>query len=298
MRYAVGIDVGGTNTRVALIDEQYHIVERVQFSTNTTDPYAVIQRLCDEIKNFNKEICGIGMSCPGPLDLLQGKILETPNLQGKWWGFPIAEELQKACKVQVFLENDANLAALAEAVIGEGKKYRYVHFLTISTGIGSGQVIDQNIYIGAHGFASEIAHMCMWKDGPSHGSIYPGGIEAISSGTAIVNRAKEAGLDVVHAGDVHQLALSGNEIAKTIMEEAKVYLANAIAAIIALTDPEIVVLGGSVALKIDGFVKEVEELVKERVYRSVKPFVRIEKSTLDEDGGLLGAACLVFRKVQ
>ena len=126
----------------------------------------------------------------------------------------------------------------------------------------------------------------------------PGGIEAISSGTAIEQRAMKKGLEVNHAGEVNDLAIQGNEDAKQIMDDAKLYLANFIAGIQAFIDPEIIILGGSVALKIDGFVKEVESLVKEKVYDIVKPFVKVRKSTLNEDSGLLGAACLVFEQVQ
>ena len=136
----------------------------------------------------------------------------------------------------------------------------------------------------------------MKDNGPQHGSIYPGGIEAISSGTAIEQRALKAGLQVKHAGEVNDLALQGNPEAKLIMDEAKLYLANFIAGIQAFIDPEIVILGGSVALKIPGFVEEVEELVKSKVYPVVVPYVKLRKSTLNEDSGLLGAACLAFTK--
>ena len=296
MKYAVGIDVGGTNSRVALVDEKMNLVRRIQFPTDTADPQKTIGEICKYIKEFDEDIVGIGMSCPGPLDLIGGRILETPNLGKAWHMYPIVEELKKACGLPVFLENDANLAGLAEAVVGEGKDYNYVQFLTISTGLGSGQVINKQIYIGAHGFAHEVANVCMWRNGPSHGNLYPGGIEAISSGTAITNRAKAAGLDVKHAGEVNQLAVEGNEIAQEIMEDAKEYLANFIAALIAITDPEIIILGGSVAIKTPNFVEEVEEKVKSKVFEIMKPYVKVRKSTLSEDSGLLGAAYLAFSK--
>lgn len=296
MKYAVGVDIGGTNTRVALIDETMKLVERVQFSTDINEPSITLERIANTIKTFNKEICGIGLSCPGPLDLIEGKILETPNLNGKWHNYNVSEALSEKSGYSVYLENDANLAALAEAVIGQGKDYRYVQFLTVSTGLGSGQVIDKEIYIGAHGFAHEVANVCLWKEGPTHGTIYPGGVEAICSGTAITSRAQKAGLDVAHAGDVNDLASAGNQIAKEIMNDAKEYLANMCAALIAITDPEIIILGGSVALKIDGFVQEIETLTKSKVYDTVKPYVNIKKSNLDEDSGLLGAGYLAFSK--
>ena len=295
--YTAGIDIGGTNTRIALIDEAYEIIQRIQFPTDVNNPHATLQKIQETVQSFSVAIAGVGLSCPGPLDLKQGIILDTPNLKGGWHGLAVSKELSARLKVPVFLENDANLACLAEAVLGQGKDYSYVQFLTISTGLGSGLVIDKKIYQGAHGFAHEIANIPLWRNGPSHGSIYPGGVEAICSGTAITTRAKKAGLDVEHAGDVYALACSQNQTAIDIMEDAKEYLANTIAIIYAFVDPEIVILGGSVAIKIPGFVEDVEQRVKTKVYPNVRPLVKVVKTNLSEDSGLLGAACLAFLQV-
>jgi glucokinase len=295
--YTAGIDIGGTNTRIALIDEAYEIIQRIQFPTDVNNPQATLQKIQETVQSFSVAIAGVGLSCPGPLDLKQGIILDTPNLKGGWHGLAVSKELSARLKVPVFLENDANLACLAEAVLGQGKDYSYVQFLTISTGLGSGLVIDKKIYQGAHGFAHEIANIPLWRNGPSHGSIYPGGVEAICSGTAITTRAKKAGLDVEHAGDVYALACSQNQTAIDIMEDAKEYLANTIAIIYAFVDPEIVILGGSVAIKIPGFVEDVEQRVKTKVYPNIQPLVKVVKTNLSEDSGLLGAACLAFLQV-
>ena len=295
--YTAGIDIGGTNTRIALIDEAYEIIQRIQFPTDVNNPQATLQKIQETVQSFSVAIAGVGLSCPGPLDLKQGIILDTPNLKRGWHGLAVSKELSARLKVPVFLENDANLACLAEAVLGQGKDYSYVQFLTISTGLGSGLVIDKKIYQGAHGFAHEIANIPLWRNGPSHGSIYPGGVEAICSGTAITTRAKKAGLDVEHAGDVYALACSQNQTAIDIMEDAKEYLANTIAIIYAFVDPEIVILGGSVAIKIPGFVEDVEQRVKTKVYPNIQPLVKVVKTNLSEDSGLLGAACLAFLQV-
>ena len=298
MKYSVAIDIGGTNTRVALADEELNIIERKQFATDSENPDVTLGKIAEVIKSFDCDIVGAGMSCPGPLDLINGKILTPPNLKGQWHNLKVAEELSKLINKPVYLENDANLAGLAEAVVGEGKDYNYVQFFTVSTGLGAGFVINKEIYHGAHGFGNEVANCVMMKDGPSHGSIIPGGIEAISSGTAITSRAVKAGLDVKHAGEVNDLAKAGNEVAKQIMDDAKEYLANFIGVVYGYADPEIVILGGSVPLKIDGFVEEVEALAKERVYEIMKPYVKVRKSTLNEDSGLIGAAYLAFSKAE
>lgn len=298
MKHAIAIDIGGTNTRVALVDEKYEIIDRRQFATDSKNPDATLDQIAAIVNGYEEELVGVGMSCPGPINLIAGKVLTPPNLTDGWHNYPISEELSKRIHgLPVYLNNDANLACLAEAVIGEGKDYRFVQYFTVSTGLGAGFVIDKEIYIGAHGFANEVENSIMIQDGPSHGSIIAGGIEAISSGTAITVRAQKAGLDVAHAGEVNDLAKAGNETAKQIMDDAKNYLANYIAIVYAYADPEIVILGGSVALKIDGFAEEVETLVKEKIHYDVMvPHIKVRKSTLNEDSGLLGAACLAFSK--
>ena len=300
MKYAIGVDIGGTNSRIALVDENMDIITRSQFPTDTQDPNKTVEALADEINRMaeGKEITGMGISCPGALDLINGIVMYSNNLHGGWKDYPIAKAVTERTGIPAWLENDANLAALAEAVVGEGRDMNNVQFLTISTGIGAGHVIDRKIQIGAHGFANEVSYAPMWRNGPSHGGIFPGGIEAISSGTGITTRAMSAGLDVKHAGEVNDLAIAGNETAAQIMDEAKEYLANFIATIQALDDPDIVILGGSVALKIPGFVEDVEKRVQERVLGVVSPFVKVQATTLNEDSGLLGAAALAFEKTK
>ena len=235
-----------------------------------------MSKISEVIRDYGEKIVGVGMSCPGPLDLIHGQILTPPNLHGDWQHLFVARELSTLTGLSVYLNNDGNLAALAEAVAGEGKDYRYVQFLTVSTGIGSGFVIDRQIYQGAHGWANEVENTVMWEGGPCHGTILPGDIEGISSGTAITTRAKKAGLQVKHAGEVNDLAKSGNEVAEKIMTDAKLHLANFIAGIYNLTDPDIVILGGSVAIKIEGFVEEVEVLVKSKVLKHREALLKSE----------------------
>ncbi|MDD3745816.1 MAG: ROK family protein [Anaerostipes sp.] len=294
MKYAVGIDIGGTNTRVALVSDKYKIEKRVQFLTDIQSPENTVNQITREIEKFQCRIEGIGMSCPGPLKLISGKILTPPNLPG-WHQCMITKMLSAKTGVPVYLENDANLAALAEAVLGAGKGKKYVQFLTISTGVGAGFVVDGNIYHGSRGFAQEVANCIMWKEGPKQGDLMAGSIESISSGTAIVKRAKERDIRVDHAGQIYELAQKGNYDAKDIMEDVKEYLSNFIGMIYGILDPDIVILSGSVALKIPGFVEEIQERVCKKVYPALVDNVKIVKAKLDEDCGLIGAAYLAFQ---
>ena len=295
IRYAAGIDIGGTNTRIALVREDLQIVERIQFDTDCTDPVRNLETIKAAIDTFEENIMGAGLSCPGPLDLKKGIVLTPPNLKN-WHFFPIADTLQTMLEVPVYLENDANLACLGEATTGAGTGADIVQYLTVSTGVGSGFVLHGDIYQGAHGFAHEIANMILWKDGPSLGSLKKGSIESIASGTAITQRAREAGLFAAHAGEVAQMAVEGNQEAKQIMEEAKEYLSNGIAALFAINDPDVIIVGGSVALKIDGFVEDIQQRVRTKVYDNLKDYVRILPAQLGDDSGLIGAAQLVFQR--
>ena len=139
-----------------------------------------------------------------------------------------------------------------------------------------------------------MANSILWKEGPYQGDLKKGSIESIASGTAITKRAKDAGLAVEHAGSVYELAQGGNEMAAKIMEDAYEYLSNFLGILYGILDPEIFVLGGSVALKIPGFIEEIEKRTKEKVYDSLKDNIKVVPAVLGEDCGLIGAACLVF----
>lgn len=293
MRYAVGIDVGGTNTRVALIDENYKILKREQFRTDSENPQITLEKIRTIVNRFEYPVEGIGISCPGPLDLINGIVLTPPNLSG-WHQLHLTKTLSEMTKVPVILENDANLACLAEAVVGAGKGKHLVQFLTISTGIGAGFCMNGEVYRGARGFAQEVANCILWKDGPTQGELKKGSIESIASGTAITKRAREAGLSVDHAGDVYALAQSGNEKAAQIMEDTFEYLSSFVGILYGILDPDLFVFSGSVALKIPGFLEEIKRRVRKKVYPALEDNIQIVPAKLGEDCGLIGAAHLAF----
>jgi len=295
MKYALGIDIGGTNSRVSLFDQNYELISKKTISSDPNNYTKTLGELCDFINEIkeNYNIVGIGVCAPGPLDLINGTILETPNLPG-WAGCEVSKIIEKSTGIRTKLENDANLAGLAEAVVGLGKGHDIVQYLTISTGVGSACVVNGKIFIGSHGFAHEIANVIVNPSGNQKGSLQKGSVESIASGTAITEIAKVRGLDVNHAGEVNDLATKGNEVAKQVMDEAYDALSSCIAAIVAFIDPSIIILGGSVALKIEGFTQKVEEMVIAKVFDAVKPHVKIVNSNLDGDSGILGGAILGF----
>lgn len=289
--YVAAVDIGGTNTRVACLDEDLNIISKTSFATDFDNPVNAVNQIVKEIQHLPYPVDSIGIGSPGPINLKDGIILTPPNLPG-WWNFPLKETVERVSGLPCFVEGDANLAGLAEAVKGNAQGNSICMFLTISTGIGGGLVIDKKIFQGAHGSATELANSILWSNGPQHGSLKSGAIEAISSGTAIVNRAKDLGYVVEHAGSVDRLAKEGNLACNQIMEDAKEYLANLIAIIYGIVDPDIVVLGGSVALKIEDFIHEVTARVKTKVYPHLVEHVHIVPALLGDDSGLIGAGYL------
>lgn len=293
MKYAASVDIGGTSTRVALISQTGDIIERQSFTTLGDNPHATLEGIYEIIQSFSEPCVGVGVSCPGPLDLKKGIVLTPPNLTG-WHYFKFKEEAEKLWNLPVILENDANLAGYAEAMKGAGVGEDVVQYFTISTGLGGGLVINENIFLGSHGFAQEVANAILWKDGPQLGDLKPGSVESICSGTAITQRAKQQGLDAHHAGDVYQLAQTGNMVAEAIIDDAIEYLANMIAIVIGVIDPGVVVLGGGVALKIPNFVEKVTERVQTKVYAVQVENVNIKRAELGDDNGLIGGGLYAF----
>lgn len=293
MKYAVTIDIGGTNTRVALIDAAFNIQKRVVFPTNTDDPRENMRQIKEIIEGLDQKVVGIGVSCPGPLDLIHGVVLTPPNLKG-WHDFELVKELNTLTGLHVTLENDANLACLAESTLGAGKGHNSVQFFTVSTGLGAGFVLNGTIFKGSRGFAQEVANVIVLPKGPKVNELQEGSLESVCSGTGIVERARKYGYEVEHAGEVYDLAAQNNYHAAIIMDDAIEYMANAIAASYAFLDPDIVVLGGSVALKIEGYIEDVERRVKEKVYEVLKPHIVIRAAQLGDDSGLIGGGILAF----
>lgn len=292
MKYAAAVDIGRVKVQVALFDESYNIVDHQSFDSCIDDPNKTLDEIASRVLKFPKTICGIGISCPGILDAMKGTLLYTPNLGDKWCGLHVTEALSKRTGLPVYLENNANLAGLAEAVIGKGKDCKVIQFLRLSTNVGAGLIIDKKIFKGAHGFANEFSPIRITSSSGKESDKIGNHI----SETGILDKAKKAGLTAETVKEVDDLAKAGNEKAVLIVKEAKEHLANLINAIIAFADPDMVVLGGSVPFEIEGFTEEIEEMVKSQIPEVVCPMVRICRSGLNENSNLIGACNLAFSK--
>ncbi len=222
MKYFIGIDLGGTNVRTLLVDENGQSYSEVKDATEREKgPDAVTAKICRQIEAIDYTVCGgienvegIGIGVPGPVDVVKGVMIMASNLPG-FENYPIAEKLSTKFNKPVFLDNDANVAGLAEAVLGAGKNYPTCYYVTVSTGIGGAFTVNKQLISGGRGHAGEIGNIIVKNNGYKQGALNPGAAEGECSGTAITRKGQEAlGKDLVHhAGDVFRLAAEGNETA-------------------------------------------------------------------------------------
>ncbi|WHY85697.1 ROK family protein [Neobacillus novalis] len=296
-RLAVGVDLGGTNIRVALINELGQILKECNRKTEADrDRDYIIQNMITMIKTVkeDRQIQGIGIGSPGPINQVKGLILDPPNLK-TLHQCSIVEMIQSEIKeIPIYLENDANVAALAEARAGAGFGKKSVIYITVSTGIGAGIVIDGKLFVGEQGNAGEIGNMIIRESGPTVSNLNTGSLEALASGTAIAREGKNR--LGIHGGakEVFQLAMDGDEVAINIVDEVISYLSIGIANLMHTFNPSIFVLGGGVMQSGSWLLPQLREKTADLLFPSMKNHLIIEPPMLDKKAGVIGAGFLVI----
>ena len=307
-KYVVGVDLGGTKIYTALVDLEGNIIKEKTVETLAHEgEQAVMGRIIDTIdyvtegtdKNLIKSI---GIGSPGPLDVKNGIIIENSNLPFK--NFAIVKTIKEKYDLPTYLDNDANVATLGEFMFGAGKGTENMVFITASTGIGGGAVLNGKLFRGATGNALEVGHMTVSTEGPRCGCGNLGCVEALGSGTAIGKRAKEAvstnvttslkNYDNVTAKEVFKEAANGDRVAKNILNTSLTYLGIAVANTITNFDPEKVVVGGGVVNGGDIVIDTIRNVVEERCMAAFVENCTIEKAVLGGKAGVLGAAALAI----
>lgn len=314
--YYIGVDIGGTKVLSALVDSKGKMINKVQVPTEADKgEEVIISNTVNSIKQVieNSEIKKskvkrIGVGSPGPLDIKKGMIIENSNLS--WSNVPIVKILEKIIGIPVILENDANAAALGENLFGAGKDADNIIYITISTGIGGGIIIDRNIFHGGKGNAGEIGHMTLVPDSNYQcGCGNYGCFEAVASGTAIARRGKEVltknknslivkysnnKADLIDAPLIAKAARDGDREAIEIYQLTGRLLGVGIANIVNLFDPEIVVLGGGVMHSKDLFYSELNDSLKERALQYNLKNLEIKEAKLGKDTGVMGAVAVAM----
>ncbi|PRR84052.1 ROK family protein [Clostridium vincentii] len=292
MGNVIGIDIGGTNLRAAILDEKHNLITKFKMDNEVAmGPEYNLGKLIAKIDNeWNDfKVKAIGIGCPGPLDIRNGIIINPPNLKG-WEGFEIKKYFEKHFKLPVAVNNDANVAAYSEAKVGSAAGAESVYYITLSTGVGGGFIYKDEIISGFNSIAAEVCNMIINEDDYSHSGLNKGGLEGQCSGIAIARVASEKLGVAVSTKYVFEEAERGNKFCQYILNNWTINVAKAIANIIVTVDPEVIVLGGSVILNNRSYLSKIIEEVKLRVFEGAN--IQIKIAEIGEDTGLIGAGLL------
>lgn len=309
-KYVIGVDLGGTKISTAISTIEGNMLANVVLPTKAEEgEAAVLGRIMQSIDEVIigssisiAEVEAIGIGSPGPLDAKKGIIITTPNLPFK--DYNLVQPLKEKYNIPVYLDNDANAAAIGEYMFGAGKGKESIVYFTVSTGVGGGAVLDGKVYRGHTSNALEIGHTTVDPNGPRCNCGNLGCLEAMSSGTAIAKKGKEAvstnvetslkKYDTVTSYEVFKEAEAGDEVAKDIMDNALTYLGIGVANAIATFDPEMIIIGGGVSKAGDIVFNTVKKVVNKRCFKSMAESCEIVPAGLGSDAGVVGAVALAI----
>ena len=312
-KYAIGVDLGGTSIKLGIVTSTGKLLKKIQIRTEAEKGQKkVIENIKSGIreisKNLEYRVEGIGIGCPGVVTPGKGIVENPPNLPG-WVKVNIGQIIQKEFNKKVFVDNDANAAAIGELIFGSGKKYKSFIMITLGTGVGGGIVIDKKIYHGDYGAAGEIGHISIDYNGPKCNCGSYGCIEAYAGNLYLRERVRielkkhpeskmweliNNDLSKVSPRNVQSAAEAGDTFAKSIIEELGVNLGSAFTSLCNVLDISVFIIGGGIA----GFGKPLFDAIKKtlcvRVMAPIRPRVRVLPAKLKNDAGVKGASALVF----
>lgn len=321
--FAIGVDLGGTNLRIAAVDADGNQLETITTGTeNKRGREVVVDVMCREIQALKakyesgRQFVGTGIGVPGIIDMETGMVHESPNLPG-WEKFPVRDEIERRLGARVLLENDANVAALGEHWLGAGRDYDSMCMLTLGTGVGGAVVLNKRIWHGMTGMAGEIGHCAVDSDGIGCGCSGQGCLEQYASATAIKRMALEAissgnapelattmsSNPEFSAKQVFQMAINGDAAAHKIFQRVGRALGISLAMMINVLNLPVYVIGGGASAAWEAFAPRMyEELIQRSfVYRATLNSSRktlITRALLGGDAGLIGAAYLAIQAAE
>lgn len=313
--YYLGVDLGGTTIKVGLVNENFKILEYATCDTLRDrhssailkDMAALCQAILEKRGLTEKDIHSIGIGCPGIASPIDGIIYSASNLDFK--NVNVKEEIQKYMNVDVFVENDANCAALGEVLAGVAKNEKNVVVVTLGTGVGGGIIVDGQIFRGSFFGGGEIGHQVIQvSDGLPCGCGRKGCWEQYASATALIRLGKEAARhhadSMLHTlakdGDIEQInakvifdaAKAGDAISAQVLEDYFQYIACGVANLINILEPNMIVLGGGMSAQKEYLSDSVKKYVQHEMYGGHSLKTTIKTAILGNDAGIIGAAFL------
>lgn len=300
-KLAVGIDLGGTNLRAALVTEDGGVIKKSKVPS-TEDVEGSLLTSIREV--FAAGVVGIGIGVAGLIDRSKGVVMLSPNLPSIE-GMNIVESVRQKFDVPVFIENDANVAALGERWVGEGKNFKNFVLLTLGTGIGSGIIYDGKLM----NMSAELGHMSIIANGVKCSCGNHGCLESYASARAILSyavsaleRDSESMLREYHNGNIYKLtpedmykaALDGDNLSRDVLRETGKYLGVGISNIINIFSPEAIILSGGLIGAWNVYITEAIKEASRRTLRQLFDKVKILPSSLGDNAGIIGSAYLVF----
>lgn len=312
-KWLVGIDLGGTTIKMAFINYYGEIIEKWEIPTDktgkhiTTDIAKAIDSKLEELGLEKSKLSGIGMGAPGPVDLENGLIYETPNLG--WVNYPLRDHLELETGLPAVVDNDANIAALGEMWKGAGDGAKDIICVTLGTGVGGGLISNGDVIHGVNGAGGEIGHITVVPEGGALcGCGKTGCIETIASATGIVRIAKEK-LELtdtdsilkefadLSSKDVFDAANQGDSLAEEVIDYVTFQLGLMLANVSNGLNPEKIVIGGGVSKAGDKLISKVEKHFKRFAFPRVGAAATITIATLGNDAGVIGGAWLAKTKL-
>ncbi|MDA8098382.1 MAG: ROK family protein [Nitrospiraceae bacterium] len=308
-RAVIGVDLGGTNLRTALLGPEGILFDKKKEDSHAAGGYEqVIRKLVDSINRQRKNaeqrglaVAAVGVGAPGVIHAHRGIVVKSPNFPD-WNNLPLKEELERPLGIPVFVENDANAAALGEQWLGAAKGINSMILLTLGTGVGGGIVLDGRIWQGADGMAGEVGHMTIFPEGRQCGCGNRGCLEMYASSRGIVLTYQErlAETGAASAGltseQIYERARSGDTVACDVMSRMGRSLGIGIANLINIFNPEMIVIGGGVKDAWQLFIAAAREEIAKRAFAFPAERAQIVPSALGDDAGMIGAAAIALQR--
>ena len=311
--YAIGIDIGGMSIKIGVVDSDGKIIKQSRVKTAPTAELVVadmveqINLLLDQLKIDIKSVKGIGIGCPGAVTSATGVVDFLPNLG--WDTVPLADMLKKHFNVEIKISNDANVAALAEAIYGCAKNYNTSVMFTLGTGVGGGIIIDKKLFEGGFSRGAELGHTTLFLDGEPCSCGRTGCVEAYASATALIKQTKSAmsadsaskmweyvdgNIEKVDGRTAFECAKKGDKTALKVVDTYVYYLSESILNMLNIFRPDAFILGGGISAQGDYLIDKIKEYCEKFDYGYKRaPRTDILVATLGNDAGIIGAAALL-----